>query len=343
MFPSMLSINLKSNLFKDRKSIRVCRRNLVSEIAQMLNVFPPILRIQPVELRFEDKIVSETNLSSCDEFFGNDCSTVSIRIFRKKNEKSRNVLKTISNIKIPSFHKIRHSVSYDSKISSEFWKRRNEGLIVTKKVNKDDTFTEGKIAPSMLIPDNLYPSWGLEQSKDEEWYEIECIMGFRASGIQTPTRKKRRGGNARNDDYSHFLVKWKGYQELTWEPTVNLHPKAIRNFLLEVSRDVAESRRMLVGNEVLNTNNSNVAMCIGVCRCKRVVKNNNKFHAIVREYHDDVQSLSRKKKKKKRASRSSCRHTKCVHFDSLVSSSSYSPHGSENSFMKISICSPACS
>ena len=94
----MLSIDLKSNLFKERKFIRMCRRNSVSEIAQMLNVFPPILKLQPVELRFGDEIVSETNLSSCDEFFGNDRSSISITVLRKENEQSKNILKTNSKI-----------------------------------------------------------------------------------------------------------------------------------------------------------------------------------------------------------------------------------------------------
>eukprot|EP00938_MAST-03A_sp_MAST-3A-sp1_P004020 g4020.t1 len=318
----MLSIDLKSNLFKERKFIRVCRRNSVSEIAQMLNVFPPILKLQPVELRFGDKIVSETNLSSCDEFFGNDRSNISIAILRKENEQSKKVLKKVSKIEIPSFRKIQNLGSYDSKISYEFWKRRNEGFIVTEKVKTvDTTSSTGRIASCMLIPDNLCPSWGLEQSQDEEWYEIERIVGFRASGIRSPTHKKRRKRTRRksnNNDYSHFLVKWQGYKELTWEPTENLHPRTIRNFLLEVSRDVAESRRTLVGERVLKSNESNVATCIGVCRCGRF---DGKFHAIVRQY-DDAQSVSRSNKKKKKRSYCFTYRTECVHFDSLISLSS---------------------
>ena len=317
----MLSIDLKSNLFKERKFIRMCRRNSVSEIAQMLNVFPPILKLQPVELRFGDEIVSETNLSSCDEFFGNDRSSISITVLRKENEQSKNILKTNSKIEVPSFRKIQNLGSYDSKISSEFWKRRNEGFIVTEKT-VDKTPSTGRLASCMLIPDNLCPSWGLEQSQDEEWYEIERIVGFRASGIQSPTHKKRRKRTRRksNNDYSHFLVKWQGYEELTWEPTGNLHPRAIRNFLLEVSRDVAESRRTLVGERVLKSNESNSATCIGVCRCGRF---EGKFHAIVRQY-DDAQSVSRSKKKKKKRSYCLTYRTECVHFDSLISLSSTS-------------------
>jgi hypothetical protein len=344
--------------------VRVCRRNSVSEIAQMLNMHPFVSRIQPVELRFRGKLVSETDLSSCEAFFGKDCSIVSIEIFRKRELKSSSLTNTAS-IETPSFRKVQDSVVYDSKISSEFWKRRNKGFIVTEKNTCRDRPTRGKLASSMLIPDNSCPSWGLEQSQDEEWYEVERIVGFRASGIEDAKGRGRRERTHRND-YSHFLVKWQGYDDLTWEPTENLHPKAIRNFLLQISRDISESRRKLVGQSVIlsrvdnngmastkNNKKSIFATCIGVCRCGQFEKND--FHAIVRESPSlpsftarRVQSR-RKKRRRKLINNNSVHHTqtRCIRFDSILRHRPHPFQENEKSTMnaenhekkeKISIC-----
>ena len=145
------------------------------------------------------------------------------------------------------------------------------------------------------------------------WDFVQVVFNLRR------IKREENEQEERATTITHFLVKWQGYEELTWEPTGNLHPRAIRNFLLEVSRDVAESRRKLVGERVLKSNESNSATCIGVCRCGRF---EGKFHAIVRQY-DDAQSVSRSKKKKKKK-RSYCLtyRTECVHFDSLISLSS---------------------
>ena len=143
-------------------------------------------------------------------------------------------------------------------------------------------------------------------------------------------------------------------------------PKAIRNFLLQISRDISESRRKLVGQSVIlsrvdnngmastkNNKKSIFATCIGVCRCGQFEKND--FHAIVRESPSlpsftarRVQSR-RKKRRRKLINNNSVHHTqtRCIRFDSILRHRPHPFQENEKSTMnaenhekkeKISIC-----
>ena len=134
-----------------------------------------------------------------------------------------------------------------------------------------------------------------------------------------------------NNSPSHSLLSH-SYTTTTTTPTTSHHRHSQKTRRRRKHRDIIpafSTSRFLVsdlcgiktnacGREVLKSNESNVATCIGVCRCGRF---DGKFHAIVRQY-DDAQSVSRSNKKKKKRSYCFTYRTECVHFDSLISLSS---------------------
>lgn len=225
----MLSIHMKSEMPLKTTRMKICRRNTVSEICQLVCALGSIRELeqslngQELVIRWKDKLVTATNLSTCEEFFEN-ADVVSFHIETvPKTKVERNVLPQSASqrtIFVPKTRSLSKVEGYDASVSEEFWTRWSNGLImrpsnnvvdersntrtplggrsppkkIKRRLNRKRKRLRGMISPSDdLIPSSSCPEWASTTSRencDDEWFIVDHISDVRV--VRVPSNDESR-------------------------------------------------------------------------------------------------------------------------------------------------------